>query len=333
MTEELRGTARKMVERGKGLLAADESTGSAGKRLAAVGVASTLETRRQYRDLFLSARGVDAYLSGVILFDETMRQRADDGTPFPERLARQGILPGIKVDQGRVPLPDHPGETATQGLGGLEQRLAEYRALGARFCKWRAAFPIAEHLPSPEAIFANTEALAQYAQICHAQGLVPIVEPEVLMDGDHDLATAERVTGLVLRALFDALDGYGVDLSAVILKTSMAVSGSLDARPAGPEEVGEATARLLRDHVPPDTAGVVFLSGGEPPVRETEFLNAVARRGPFPWPVTFSFARALQGPTLEIWRGRAENVEAARAVFLRRLELDALASLGLYEGE
>lgn len=331
--EELRKIARQLVARGKGILAADESVASAGARLSAVDVPSTPENRRRYRDLFLSAPGIEAYLSGVILFDETLRQRAEDRTPFPQLLVRKGILPGIKVDLGLESLPEHPSETYTKGLDGLDVRLAEYRALGARFCKWRALFTIGEGSPSAEAIHVNAELLAQYAQACHNHDLVPMVEPEVLITGDHDLETSARVTGLVLRALFDALEGYDVDLSALILKTSMAIPGDRCDHQAGPEDVGEATARMLLAHVPPDTAGVVFLSGGQTPTQATENLNAVARRGPYAWPVTFSYARALQGPPLSIWRGHEDRVEEARAVFLRRLELNALASLGLYEGE
>lgn len=327
---ELRLTARKLVGLGRGILAADESVASATKRLESVAVPSTAETRRQYRDLFLSAPGIEAYLSGVILFEETMRQAGNDGIPFPDALARRGILPGIKVDQGLVPMTGSPNETVTNGLDGLPRRLEEYRAAGARFAKWRAAFPIASGLPTDACLAENAKRLAAYAAACHAADIVPMVEPEVLLDGDHDVHQSAEVTAHVLRATFAALEEANVDVSAVILKTSMVLAGSGSAHPSGPEEVGEETAHVLRINCPKDLAGIVFLSGGQTPVQATENLQAVAQRGPHPWPVTFSYARALQGPPLEVWRGHADKVFLARTAFLKRLKLNSLASSGHY---
>ena len=327
---ELRQTARQLVGRGRGILAADESVASATKRLEAVAVPSTPETRRQYRDLFLSAPGIEAYLSGVILFEETMLQAGNDGVPFPDALTRRGILPGIKVDQGLSPMPGSPEETVTNGLDGLSRRLEEYRAAGARFAKWRAAFPIADGLPTDACLAENARRLAAYAVACHAAGIVPMVEPEVLLDGNHDIRQSAVVTERVLRATFAALAEANVDVSAVILKTSMVLAGAGSPHPSGPEEVGEETARVLRICCPGDLAGVVFLSGGQTPVEATENLQAVARRGVYPWPVTFSYARALQGPPLEIWGGHPDNVFLARATFAKRLQLNVYASLGQY---
>ncbi len=321
------------MQKGKGILAADESTATAGKRLASIQMVSTEETRRQYHEVFLAAEGIEMYLSGIILFDETIRQQASDGTPFPHVLERKGILTGIKVDKGLEKLAGHADETYAKGLEGLKERLAEYRTQGARFAKWRAAFSIGKHRPSVEAIHVNVEILARYAKLCQQAGLVPIIEPEVLFEGNHDIVQCESATNLVLRALFLALEGHGVDRSSVILKTSMVLAGSGSRRPSGPEEVGEATARMLRDAVPTDTAGVVFLSGGQTSMQATQNLNAIARRGPFPWPMTFSFARALQEPALGIWHGQPDHLAAARAVFLKRLKLDVLASFGKYREE
>ncbi len=329
----LRETARLMVVKGKGILAADASAASAAKRLEAIAMPSTPETRRQYRELFLAADGTEPYLSGVILFEETFHQLADDGTPYPQLLERRGILPGIKVDQGLEPLLGSPKETVTKGLDGLAGRLEAFRAGGARFAKWRTAFPIAEGLPTEASVRENTKRLAAYAAACQAADIVPMVEPEVLIDGPHDLARSVDVTSRVLRATFAALADAGVDLTATILKTSMAVAGSESPTPSGPEEVGEATAHMLRACCPPELAGIVFLSGGQTPVQATENLQAIARRGPHPWPVTFSFARALQQPPLDAWLGRPENVAKARAVFLKRLRLNALASEGKYAPE
>ncbi len=330
---ELRQTARQLVARGRGILAADESTSSATKRLESVAVPSTAETRRQYRDLFLSAPGIEAYLSGVILFEETMRQAGNDGVPFPDALTRRGILPGIKVDQGLEPLTGSLLETVTNGLDGLPRRLEEYRAAGARFAKWRAAFPIADGLPTEASLRENARRLAAYAAACHAADMVPMVEPEVLLDGDHDILQSADVTERVLRATFAALEETEVDVSAVILKTSMVLAGAGSPHTSGVEEVGEETARVLRICCPGDLAGVVFLSGGQTPVEATEHLQAVARRGPYPWPITFSYARALQAPPLEIWRGHSDKVFLARPAVIKRLQLNVYASRGLYRSD
>lgn len=325
--------AAKMVAPGKGILAADESVASAGKRLAAVGVDSTEETRRQYRNLFLAAEGVENYLSGVILHDETMRQKADDGTPFPALLEKNGILPGIKVDAGSVPLPGFPDEEVTEGLDGLARRLKDYRGMGARFAKWRAVIRIGKGIPTREALESNAYVLARYARLCQDADIVPMVEPEVLLDGAHGMKTSYRVTKETLRTVFEFLKTYRADLRAVILKTSMVVPGSESGEKMDSSEVGRFTAKCLRAAVPKEVPGVVFLSGGQTALEATANLNEIARRGPYPWGVTFSYARALQGPPLEVWRGDASKAGEARKIFLKRLEMNALAREGKWTDE
>lgn len=327
---DIRHIAKRLLSKGKGILAADESNASAGKRLEAVGVESTEETRRQYRDLFISAPNAENYVSGVILFDETVHQAADDGLSFINVMGEKKIIPGIKVDQGLQDAAGHPGEQITKGLEGLPERLAEYHKLGCRFAKWRAVVPIQE---CDDIIDANAKILAHYARECQAAGIVPIIEPEVLWEGDHDLATAAEVTEKTIATAFKELEALHVDVKAVILKTSMVLAGPKCPKPSTSFEVGRATARVLRSAVPKEAAGVVFLSGGQEAVQATENLQAVAQNGPFPWPVTFSYARALQGPALEVWQGKKENVKAARAVFIQRLKLNSAASLGKYKGE
>ncbi len=326
---QLHRTAAALVAPGKGVLAADESVATITQRLEALGVESTAETRRRYRELLLGAPRIDSHVSGVILYDETLRQAATDGTPFPELLASRGILAGIKVDTGAKPLAGAPGETVTEGLDGLRERIAEYRDLGASFAKWRAVLSIGPGRPSRPCVVANAHALARYAALCQEGGLVPIVEPEVLMDGDHDLDRCGRVTTTVLRAVFDQLHGAGVDLRAIVLKPSMVLPGS-GAEPAEVAAVADATLRCLRDTVPASVPGIAFLSGGQGSRLATEHLHAIASLGPHPWAVTFSYGRALQDDALRTWRGEPANVGTARSVLLRRVRCSGAAALGSY---
>lgn len=332
-TDALQTIARALLARGKGILAADESDGTMDKRLTAINAATTPEGRRTYRELLFTAPGIEPYLSGVILYDATIRNATRDGMPFPDLLTSRGIIPGIKVDRGLEPLPNFPEETVTDGLDGLADRLAEYRRLGARFTKWRAAFAIGEGLPSATCIEANVASLARYAALAQEHTMVPIVEPEVLYHGDHDLADAEAATTAVLQELFATLVRYRVDLSGVILKSSMVLAGDQCKRQSTPEEVADATIRTLRASVPKEVPGIVFLSGGQTPTQATENLQAIARCGAQPWALTFSYSRALEEPVLAAWRGQAENVPAAQAALLQRLTLNAAASLGTYDPE
>lgn len=325
---ELYDIAASMVASGKGVLAADESNRSAKKRLDAVGVESTEETRRQYRDLFLSADGIEAYLSGVILYDETIRQKADDGTPFPQLLEKKGIIPGIKVDTGAKDLSGFPNEKVTSGLDGLPERLQEYHGMGARFAKWRAVITIGNGIPTQECLDANAYVLAQYAKHCQDAGIVPMVEPEVLLKGAHDIKRAYREISRTLRTVFRMMQKYRVDLKGAILKTSMVVPGDASGQEMNHVQVGKMTSKCLKKNVPKELGGVVFLSGGQSAEDATENLNEVAKNGPHPWGVTFSYARALQGPALQIWKGDADKVEEARVKFLERLKANSEASLG-----
>lgn len=327
----LRGTATAMVQTGKGILAADESVPTITKRFAALGIESTAETRRQYRQLLLTAPGLESYVSGVILYDETLRQRATDGTPFSEVLAARGILPGIKVDTGAKPLAGCPGETVTEGLDGLRDRIMEYRAFGARFAKWRAVITIGDDLPTQHCIRANAHALARYAALCQEGELVPIVEPEVLMDGDHDLTRCDEVTRTVLTEVFAQLREAGVDLQGIVLKPSMVIAGT-DAPDPAPtvDTVADATLRALTDTVPASVPGIAFLSGGQAPRLATAHLDAMARRSPRRW-LTFSFGRALQDDALRTWAGDGGKVAAAQAVLLQRVRCNGEASLGRYD--
>ncbi|HEX3538876.1 MAG TPA: class I fructose-bisphosphate aldolase [Acidimicrobiales bacterium] len=328
--ETLHANAAAMVAPGKGILAADESSGTITKRFAALGIPSTEELRRQYRETLLTAPGLENYISGVILYDETIRQATAEGTPFPEVLAGKGILPGIKVDTGAKPLAGHPGETITEGLDGLRERVAEYYELGARFAKWRAVITISATTPTRYAILANARALARYAALCQEGGLVPIVEPEVLMDGDHDLARSDAVTHQTLREVFYALGEASIDLQGMVLKPSMVISGS-----KGPgssvQEVAEATVRCLRDCVPPSVPGIAFLSGGQSSVVATEHLDAMVKLGPHPWTLTFSYGRALQDDALRTWSGEATNREPAQEVLLLRSKCNSEAATGRYD--
>jgi fructose-bisphosphate aldolase class I len=322
--------AQALVADGKGILAADESTGTIAKRLAAVDVESTEEHRRAYRELLFAAPEVDAYLSGVILFDETIRQSAADGTPFPALLAGRGIVPGIKVDRGAKPLAGAEGETITEGLDGLRDRFAEYAGLGARFAKWRAVISIGDGRPSEYAVWTNAHALARYAALAQEAGLVPIVEPEVLMDGTHSLEESFHVTSRVLHAVYTELRDQRIELEGTLLKPNMVLPGYEAAVQASDDEIAEATLRCLRRHVPSAVPGIVFLSGGQSDEEATARLDAINRHGPAPWQLSFSFGRALQAPVLAAWRGEPGAVAAGQAALLHRAACNGAARRGEY---
>ncbi len=327
---ELARIARAMVTKNKGILAADESTSTITKRFAGIKIESTEEHRRSYRELLFTASGVAEWISGVILYDETLRQKTHDGVPFPTLLEKIGILPGIKVDTGAKPFAQFPGETITEGLDGLRERLIEYRKLGARFAKWRAVIDIGEHTPSAFAIKANAHALARYAALCQEQDIVPIVEPEVLMDGAHSIERCEEVTNTVLQTVFGQLFQHRIDLEGMILKPNMVISGKKATSRATPEEVAQATLRCLKRHVPPAVAGIAFLSGGQSPTEATQHLSLMNKMGPLPWPLTFSYGRALQDNALRAWSGNSANIGAAQKELLRRAKLNGLAATGAY---
>jgi fructose-bisphosphate aldolase class I len=334
----LRVTINDLMTDGKGILALDESATTATRRLSAIGVEPSEENRRRYRELFLCTVGIEKYLSGVILYDETMWQGDTRGLPFPKVLSRAGVRVGIKVDAGLVDLGGFPNEKVTEGLDGLRDRLIKYRQSGASFAKWRAAFTIDESagLPTEQCVQINAVMMARYARICQEEGIVPIVEPEVILEGPHSLATAETVTGRVVKALFDELVRYRVDLSGVILKTSMVVPGHGSPEHAKGwkttvEAVAAATARMLLASVPTEVGGVVFLSGGQEPEEATCHLDAIAKHEPFPWPVAFSFARAIQEPPLSIWAGSDDNLSRAREEFMNLLEANSQADQGEYD--
>jgi len=329
----LEETARTLVALGKGILAADESTATIEKRFERVGVPSTEEARRAYREALFTTPGVESFLSGAILFDETIRQTSSGGTPFPSLLCQKGILPGIKVDRGTTALPGFPGERVTEGLDGLSERLAEYRALGARFAKWRAVIAIGLGLPTETCLALNAHALARYAALCQEAGLVPIVEPEVLMDGDHPLERCEEATEAALTHLFGELRRQRVCLEGTVLKPNMVLSGKSCPRQEGMERVAEATLRVLRRTVPAAVPGIAFLSGGQSALLATAHLQALNALGPHPWRLTFSLSRALQEPALAAWQGKRENVARAQRVFLERARLNAAASRGSYSAE
>ncbi len=330
-TEVLIQTVKEMMTSGKGLLAADESVNTAGKRLDDIGVESTEETRRKYRELFLGAEGIREYLSGVILYDETIRQKSDDGTPYAELLEKKGIIPGIKVDHSTIPFPGFPDEVLTAGLDGLPERLKEYKQMNARFTKWRVVVRIGDEIPTDVLIETNMSNLARYARVAQEAGLVPIVEPEVLLEGKHSFGKSEGITQRVLEELVRQLERYRVYLPGVILKTSMVLPGSESEEVVSAADIGQATVRVLKTALPEDLGGVVFLSGGQEAIEATENLSEVNKKDGTPWNMTFSYARALQGPALETWKGQEENVEDARAVFLHRLKMNSLAQKGEYE--
>ena len=330
--EELKSVAAAIVGKQKGVLAADESSPTIKRRFDSIKVESTEEHRRRYRELLLTAPGIEQYVGGVILFDETLRQATAEGVPFADLLSSRGIVPGIKVDKGAKPLAGYPGERVTEGLDGLRDRLVEYRDLGARFAKWRAVIDIDGHdIPSPFGIHANAHALARYAALCQEAGIVPIVEPEVLMDGAHDITRCEVVTSSVLEEVFAQLDAHRVVFDAMLLKPNMVIPGKKCARQASVGEVAEATMRCLTRYVPAAVPGIVFLSGGQSAEDATDHLNAMNAMGTHPWEVSFSYGRALQAPVLETWKGQEANFAAAQAALLERSRLNGLARDGQYK--
>jgi fructose-bisphosphate aldolase, class I len=331
--QELHETARAVVAEGKGILAADESDGTIKKRFDSIEVESTEENRRAYRDLLFTTEGVEEYISGVILFDETIRQKSADGTPFPKLLASKGIIPGIKVDKGAKPLALAEGETITEGLDGLRDRLAEYRELGARFTKWRAVITIGRGIPSEYCIWTNAHALARYAALSEEAGLVPIVEPEVLMDGDHTIERSFEVTSRTLHAVFTELRDQRVQPEGMLLKPNMVLSGYDCAEQASDDEVAHETLRCFRRHVPAAVPGIVFLSGGQSDEQATARLSAMNAVGPHPWQLSFSYGRALQAPALKAWGGGPENVEAAQRAYYHRAKMNSAARTGVYAPE
>lgn len=331
--KELESVARSLVAPGKGILAADESAPTIEKRFRAVGLPSTEENRRSYRELLFTTSGISEFVSGVILFDETLRQKARDGTPFPEVLSRQGIVPGIKVDLGAKPLAGFPGEKITEGLDGLRERLAEYRGLGARFTKWRAVISIGDGIPTACCIRSNAHALARYASMCQEAGLAPIVEPEVLMDGPHTIERCEEATAATLGAVFSELARHRVEFEGMLLKPNMVLSGKECPKQADAAEVAAATVRCLRRFVPAGVPGIVFLSGGQTPEKATEHLNAMNALGKHPWELSFSYGRALQDPVLKAWKGDPANVPAAQRSFRHRSRCNGEARYGRYTPE
>lgn len=328
---EMQLTIENMVQKGKGILAADESHPTIAKRFKAIDVESTEENRRAWRSLLLTTPGLGDYVSGIILFEETLSQRSDDGTPLPAIAEKQGIVPGIKVDLGKIPLVNSPGDMITQGLDFLADRLEGYKQQGARFAKWREVYPIATHNPHRLAIEANAEVLARYAAICQSVGIVPIVEPEVLIDGDHTIERCFEVTEAVQVAVYQALHRYGVILEHTILKPSMVVPGKDHAKQASPEEVAEYTIKQLRRCVPAAVPSINFLSGGQGPEEATANLNVMNKLFPGqPWELSFSYGRALQQPALHAWQGKVENVKAAQDALLQRARLNGAARYGKY---
>jgi len=330
---ELARVAGAMVAKGKGILAADESSGTIKKRFDSIRLESTEEHRRTYREMLFTAPAAAESVSGVILYDETIRQKAKDGTPFPQYLTRQGIIPGIKVDLGAKPLAGFPGETITEGLDGLRERLIEYRTLGARFAKWRAVIDIGEGIPTAFAIEANAHALARYAALCQENDIVPIVEPEVLMDGVHSIDRCAEVSERVLERVFEQLFEHRILLEGMVLKPNMVISGKKAANRAPPQTVAEATVRVLKRHVPPAVPGIAFLSGGQSPAEATLHLSLINQLGPLPWSITFSYGRALQDEALKAWGGAAANFTAGQKEFARRAKLTALATTGRYASD
>ena len=326
--------ANAMVAKGKGILAADESTSTIQKRFDAIGIESTDSSRRDYREMmFRAGPAMKNNISGVILYDETIRQNAKDGTPLVKLIEQAGSLPGIKVDKGTKPLPFCPGELITEGLDGLGERMDEYRKIGARFAKWRAVIDIGPGIPTHTAIDTNAHALARYAAICQAHDIVPIVEPEVLMDGGHDIDRCYEVTQWVLKIVFQDLYYQRVMLEGMVLKPNMVISGKKAPKRASPEEVAEKTLRVLKECVPPAVAGIAFLSGGQSDEEATAHLNLINRLGPLPWPVTFSYGRALQHEPQKLWAGKSENVAAAQRAFTHRAQMNGLAAQGQWKAD
>ena len=319
---------------GKGILAADESDATAGKRLSMVHLPNEPENRQDFRELLFAAPGTEEYLSGVIMYDSSIKNFTDDGTPFPDVLTAKGIVPGIKVDLGTVDLHGFKGEVVSQGLDNLEERFKEYYDLGARFAKWRAVITIDdEELPTDAAITMNCMILARYAQLAQAAGIVPMVEPEVIYAGDHTLQKAEMVTTRTLQILFQTLMTYKVDLEGLILKSSMVLAGDMCSEQSSPEQIANATMRTFHMSVPHEVGGIVFLSGGQTPKRSTENLNAMAKLGSQPWPITFSFSRAIEEPVLMAWQGKPENIPEAQKTLLHVCKMNSLATQGKYDAQ
>ena len=330
MAHDLEGIALTLVANGKGILAADETVPTLTKRFDTLGIQSTEKSRRTYREMLFTA-GVADFISGVIMQDETIRQKSSDGTPLAQVLSNQGILPGIKVDTGAKPLAGAPSETVTEGLDGLRDRLSEYRNMGALFAKWRAVIHISDTLPSHACISANAHALARYAALCQEQNLVPIIEPEVLMDGSHSIERCEQVTATVLHTVFQSLHDQGIQLEGMLLKPNMVISGKQSPHQAPVQEVATATLRCLRRYVPPAVPGVVFLSGGQEDLIATAHLDAINRLpSPRSWKISFSYGRALQDQALDAWRGRDENLAAGQQALYQRARCNSAASLGKY---
>jgi fructose-bisphosphate aldolase, class I len=327
---ELNATARAMVAKNKGLLAADESTSTITKRFDTIKLDSTEENRRAYREMLFTAAAAQQYISGVILYDETIRQKTKDGTPFPAYLTKFGMIPGIKVDLGAKPLAGFPNETMTEGLDGLRERLAEYYKLGARFAKWRAVINIDSGVPTHYAIDANAEGLARYASLCQEAGIVPIVEPEVLMDGGHSLERCEEVTNVVLDTVFSRLFSARVALEGMILKPNMVIPGKKAPNQSSPTQIAEATVRTLKRRVPAAVPGIAFLSGGQSPTDATLHLSLMHAAGPMPWPLTFSYGRALQEDALKAWEGKPAGFAGGQKALSIRAKLNGLAATGEY---
>jgi len=327
---DLNAIARGMVARNRGLLAADESTSTIKKRFDTIKLESTEENRRAYREMLFSAPGAKDYISGVIMYDETLRQKTKDGVPFPAYLAKAGMIPGIKVDLGAKALPGFPGETVTEGLDGLRERFAEYHKLGARFAKWRAVINIDSVIPSRYCIDANAECLARYAALAQEAGIVPIVEPEVLMDGAHPLERCEEVTNIVLDSVFTHLFAARIVLEGMILKPNMVIPGKKCADQATPERIAEATVRTLKRQVPAAVPGIAFLSGGQSPTDATLHLNLMHAAGPLPWALTFSYGRALQEDALNAWAGKEGGIANGQKALAKRAKLNGLAAVGQY---
>jgi fructose-bisphosphate aldolase class I len=320
-----------MVAKNRGLLAADESTSTIGKRFNSIKLESTEENRRLYREMLFTTPGATDYISGVILYDETLRQKTSDGVPFPVYLAKLGMIPGIKVDTGAKPLAGFPGETITEGLDGLRERLAEYYKLGAKFAKWRAVIDIGAGIPTTYAIDANAAALARYAALCQEANIVPIVEPEVLMDGSHTIERCEEVTNAVLDRVFSHLFAARVYLEGIVLKPNMVIAGKKSPQQATPQQVAEATVRTLKRQVPAAVPGIAFLSGGQSPTEATLHLSLMNAAGPLPWPLTFSYGRALQEDSLSAWGGKSAGFAAGQTALATRAKLNSLAAAGTYK--
>ena len=330
-TAELAATAHAMVSKHRGLLAADESTSTILKRFNTIKLESTEESRRSYREMLFTTPGASEYISGVILYDETIRQKTKDGLPFPAYLSQHHMIPGIKVDTGAKPLAGFPGETITEGLDGLRERLAEYYKLGARFAKWRGVIDIGSGIPTAYAIDANAEGLARYAALCQEAGIVPIVEPEVLMDGDHPIERCEEVTNAVLQSVFDHLFAARIVLEGMVLKPNMVIAGKKSAKKSSPEQVAEATVRTLKRHVPSAVPGIAFLSGGQSPSEATLHLSLMNAAGSLPWALTFSYGRALQDTSLRAWGGTAAGLAGGQQQLHLRAKLNGLAAAGAYK--